>query len=71
MFKLLIFSQIQKLVENLAKLNKEKLKTMESTENRVKEMYKLAFDNKDYEQQSKALNNLLVLARDSEEGAGR
>uniref|UniRef100_A0AC34R7E1 UNC-45/Cro1/She4 central domain-containing protein n=1 Tax=Panagrolaimus sp. JU765 TaxID=591449 RepID=A0AC34R7E1_9BILA len=62
---------IQKLCENLMKVNGERLKQVDSTENKVKEMFKLAFENKDHERKSKALSNLLVLARESEEGAKR
>jgi len=64
-------TQLKQLCERLMKINNEKLKQVDSTENKVKEMFKLAFDNKDHDQKEKALNNLLVLSRDSEEGAKR
>uniref|UniRef100_A0A7E4W9Q9 UNC45-central domain-containing protein n=1 Tax=Panagrellus redivivus TaxID=6233 RepID=A0A7E4W9Q9_PANRE len=63
--------QIRKLCENLVKENTERMKKVDSTENKVKEMFKLFGDKTDFEQQKKALNNLLVLARDNEEGALR
>uniref|UniRef100_A0A1I7RKR3 TPR_REGION domain-containing protein n=2 Tax=Bursaphelenchus xylophilus TaxID=6326 RepID=A0A1I7RKR3_BURXY len=61
--------KIQELCEHLVKLNTEKMKLANSTENRVKEMLKMSFNEKDQEQKKKAMNNLLVLARESEDGA--
>ncbi|KAH7728119.1 UNC-4 protein5 protein [Aphelenchoides avenae] len=64
--------KITKLCEHLLKLNTEKLKEVSSTENKVNEMFKLTFgDGRDEEQKKNAFNNLLVLVRDSEEGALR
>lgn len=47
------------------------MKKIASTENKVNEMFKLAFDQNDLEQKDKAMTNILVLARDSEDGARR
>lgn len=44
---------------------------MFSTENRATEMLKMAFGDDTLEQKKKAIHNLLVLARDSEDGARR
>lgn len=61
---------VEVLCENLLRVNTERLKKAESTENKVTEMLKLSFGG-DNEQQLKAMNNLLVLCRDSEDGARR
>lgn len=45
------------------------MKLVNSTENRATEMLKMAFGNDTLEQKKKAINNLLVLVRDSEDGA--
>jgi hypothetical protein len=47
------FSKIKELCERLLKANSEKLKKIASTENKVKEMFKLAFDQNDLEQKEK------------------
>ncbi|TKR96832.1 hypothetical protein L596_010794 [Steinernema carpocapsae] len=57
------------LLERLLKTNAERQKKLQSAEHKAEEMRKVAFDKADDEQQLKALNNLLVLARDSETGA--
>ncbi|KAK0423976.1 hypothetical protein QR680_008441 [Steinernema hermaphroditum] len=57
------------LLQRLLKKNAERQKKLQSAEHKAEEMRKLAFDKADDEQQLKALNNLLVLARDSETGA--
>uniref|UniRef100_F1KS65 Protein unc-45 A n=1 Tax=Ascaris suum TaxID=6253 RepID=F1KS65_ASCSU len=59
------------LLQRLVKLNTEKQKAALSLENRANDMNKLAFNVGDVEQRNKAMNNLLVLARDSETGASR
>uniref|UniRef100_A0A915MBV5 UNC-45/Cro1/She4 central domain-containing protein n=1 Tax=Meloidogyne javanica TaxID=6303 RepID=A0A915MBV5_MELJA len=64
---------LTELCARLVKANSERLKQTESTESKAKEMMKLAFENggKEGEMQIKALNNLLVLCRDSADGANR
>nr|CAD2167194.1 unnamed protein product [Meloidogyne enterolobii] len=64
---------LTELCARLVKSNSERLKQTESTESKTKEMMKLAFENvgKEGEMQIKALNNLLVLCRDSADGANR
>nr|CAD2137208.1 unnamed protein product [Meloidogyne enterolobii] len=64
---------LTELCARLVKTNSERLKQTESTESKTKEMMKLAFENvgKEGEMQIKALNNLLVLCRDSADGANR
>lgn len=52
-------------------MNTEKMKLVNSTENRTTEMLKLAFGNDTVEQKTKAIHNLLVLSRESEDGARR
>lgn len=47
------------------------MKLVNSTENRATEMLKMAFGNDTLEQKKKAINNLLVLCRESEDGARR
>lgn len=69
MYKLIPLRKIKELCEHLVKLNTEKIKQANATDTRVKEMLKLSFEDKDLEQKKKAMNNLLVLARDSEDGA--
>ncbi|KAI6209433.1 Protein unc-45-like protein B [Aphelenchoides besseyi] len=64
-------SQVAKLCEHLARLNTERLKTANNNETRSIEMLKMAFGQDNDEQKKKAMHNLLVLARDSEEGARR
>ncbi|KAI6191741.1 Protein unc-45-like protein B [Aphelenchoides bicaudatus] len=63
--------KIQLLCEHLLRLNTEKMKLVNSTENRATEMLKMAFGNDTIEQKKKAIHNLLVLSRDSEDGARR
>jgi hypothetical protein len=65
------FSKITVLCEHLLRLNTEKMKLVNSTENRATEMLKMAFGNDTLEQKKKAINNLLVLCRESEDGARR
>ncbi|MFH4983925.1 hypothetical protein AB6A40_010634 [Gnathostoma spinigerum] len=62
---------IIELLQRLVKLNTEKQKTMLGIENKVNEMSTMAFhdEKSDSEQRLTAMNNLLVLARDSESGA--
>jgi hypothetical protein len=67
----LFFSKIKQLCEQLLRLNTEKMKLVNSTENRTTEMLKLAFGNDTVEQKTKAIHNLLVLSRESEDGARR
>lgn len=59
------------MLQRLVKANNEKVKKATSMESKVTDMYRLAFEGqaKDEEQKLKALNNLLVLARESESGA--
>ncbi|KAL7071749.1 hypothetical protein ACQ4LE_009377 [Meloidogyne hapla] len=61
------------LCSRLVKLNSERLKQTESMESKAKEMMKLAFENEENngEMQIKALNNLLVICRDSADGANK
>jgi hypothetical protein len=47
------------------------MKLVNSTGNRATEMLKMAFGNDTLEQKKKAIHNLLVLSRDSEDGARR
>uniref|UniRef100_A0A914HYB2 Metalloendopeptidase n=1 Tax=Globodera rostochiensis TaxID=31243 RepID=A0A914HYB2_GLORO len=58
------------LCARLLKLNAERLKQTESTEGRVKEMLKISLGGAetDKEKQIKAMNNLLVLCRESNNG---
>ncbi|GMT34769.1 hypothetical protein PFISCL1PPCAC_26066, partial [Pristionchus fissidentatus] len=64
---------LQDMFPRLAKANNELLKKTNSMEHRVNEMHKLVFDGKakDAEQRMTAINNILVLARESETGALR
>lgn len=61
------------LCNRLVKANTEKMQQVESIEGRVNEMMKLSFEEtqKDEDKNVKALNNLLVLCRESNEGASR
>uniref|UniRef100_A0A915DQI4 Uncharacterized protein n=1 Tax=Ditylenchus dipsaci TaxID=166011 RepID=A0A915DQI4_9BILA len=60
---------LTELCEKLMKMNSDRLKKVESTENKVAEMLRLTFDSQDSEKVFQAMNNLLVLCRDSEDGA--
>ncbi|GMR33986.1 hypothetical protein PMAYCL1PPCAC_04181 [Pristionchus mayeri] len=64
---------LKELFDRLAKANSDLLKKTTSMDHRVNEMHKLVFDGgaKDAEQRATAINNLFVLARDSETGAQR
>ncbi|GMT03836.1 hypothetical protein PENTCL1PPCAC_26010, partial [Pristionchus entomophagus] len=64
---------LKEMFPRLAKSNNDLLKKTTSMEHRVSEMHKLVFDGqaKDAEQRMTAINNLLVLARESETGAQR
>uniref|UniRef100_A0A914VHH0 Protein unc-45 homolog B n=1 Tax=Plectus sambesii TaxID=2011161 RepID=A0A914VHH0_9BILA len=62
---------ITQLLQRLAKANIAKQEQAHSTDNRVREMDKLAFAEGDPEQRARAINNLLVLARESQSGAQR
>ncbi|VDM43851.1 unnamed protein product [Toxocara canis] len=62
---------IVELLQRLVKMNTDKQKAALSLDSRVNDMNKLAFIEGDTEQRNKAINNLLVLARDSETGASR
>ncbi|KAI1716556.1 myosin-binding striated muscle assembly central domain-containing protein [Ditylenchus destructor] len=62
---------IIELCESLLKVNTDRLKKVESTQNKVAEMMRMTFDNQNGEQKLNAINNLLVLCRDSEDGASR
>ena len=50
------YRQLKQLCERLMKINNDKLKQVDSTENKVKEMFKLAFENKDHEQKAKVIS---------------
>ncbi|CAD6190352.1 unnamed protein product [Caenorhabditis auriculariae] len=62
---------IVEALQRLVKANNDKIKHATSLANKVSDMEKLAFrgEAKDSEQKLTALNNLLVLCRDSESGA--
>uniref|UniRef100_A0A8R1E4Q9 TPR_REGION domain-containing protein n=1 Tax=Caenorhabditis japonica TaxID=281687 RepID=A0A8R1E4Q9_CAEJA len=62
---------IVETLQRLVKANNEKIKQTTSLSNKVSEMEKLAFrgEAKSVEQKITALNNLLVLCRESESGA--
>ncbi|EGT47902.1 hypothetical protein CAEBREN_14621 [Caenorhabditis brenneri] len=62
---------INETLQRLLKANHEKVKQTTSMENKVSDMAKLAFrgEAKDNAQKMTALNNLLVLCRESETGA--
>uniref|UniRef100_A0A158Q8D0 Protein unc-45 homolog B n=1 Tax=Elaeophora elaphi TaxID=1147741 RepID=A0A158Q8D0_9BILA len=62
---------IIEMLQRILKLSEEKKKAAMSTENRVSDMNKLAFDDGNLEQRATAMNNLLVLSRESETGASR
>ncbi|KAL3103383.1 hypothetical protein niasHS_002569 [Heterodera schachtii] len=64
---------LMELCSRLLKINAERLKQVESVENRAEEMLKIAFGEQqsDKEKHIKAMNNLLVLCRDSNSGAMR
>ncbi|KAL3118992.1 hypothetical protein niasHT_003775 [Heterodera trifolii] len=64
---------LMELCSRLLKINAERLKQVESVENRAEEMLKIAFggEQSDKEKHIKAMNNLLVLCRDSNSGAMR
>ncbi|VDO33014.1 unnamed protein product [Brugia timori] len=60
---------IIEMLQRILKLSEEKKKTAMSMENRVDNMNKLAFSDGNLEQRVIALNNLLVLSRESETAA--
>ncbi|CCD69153.1 UNC-45/Cro1/She4 central domain-containing protein [Caenorhabditis elegans] len=62
---------IVEVLQRLVKANNDKIKQTTSLANKVTDMEKLAFrgEAKDTEQKMTALNNLLVLCRESESGA--
>ncbi|VDM10517.1 unnamed protein product [Wuchereria bancrofti] len=64
-----ILSSIIEMLQRILKLSEEKKKAAMSMENRVNNMNKLAFSDGNLEQRVTALNNLLVLSRESETGA--
>ena len=66
-----VYRKIKQLCEQLLRINTERMRTANSMESRAAEMLKMAFGNDTLEQTRKAMHNLLVLARDSEEGARR
>ncbi|XP_013379041.1 protein unc-45 homolog B [Lingula anatina] len=62
---------IQPVLRKLNALLQDKLKEQNSTDNKVTQMFKLAFgEGDDKEKREQAINNLIVLARE-EAGAGR
>ncbi|KAM3728902.1 Protein unc-45 [Dirofilaria immitis] len=64
-------SGIVEMLQRILKLTEEKKKAAMSMENRVNDMNKIAFGDGDLEQRATAMNNLLVLSRESETGASR
>ncbi|VBB27322.1 unnamed protein product [Acanthocheilonema viteae] len=64
-------TSIIEMLQRILKLSEEKKKAVMSMENRVNDMNKVAFGDGDVEQRATAMNNLLVLSRESETGASR
>uniref|UniRef100_A0A915Q3F6 Protein unc-45 homolog B n=1 Tax=Setaria digitata TaxID=48799 RepID=A0A915Q3F6_9BILA len=62
---------ITEMLQRMMKLCEEKKKAAMSMDNRVNNMNNLAFNDGDLEQRTTAMNNLLVLSRESETGASR
>ncbi|VDN01183.1 unnamed protein product [Thelazia callipaeda] len=62
---------IIELLQRMMKLNVEKKEAAMSMDNRVNVMNQIAFGEDNSEQRTTAMNNLLVLSRESETGASR
>uniref|UniRef100_A0A0N5AQ81 Protein unc-45 homolog B n=1 Tax=Syphacia muris TaxID=451379 RepID=A0A0N5AQ81_9BILA len=62
---------VNSMLRRVSELHKKKMDNVNSLDNRVKTMNDVAFIDGDLERRKKAMNNLLVLSRDSETGASR
>lgn len=65
------FRVVAELCSTLVRENDERLKQVNSLENRVSSMLKLSLQEGGSDERQKAMDNLIVLCRDSEAGANR